>query len=90
MRNGKDDVADDLRDAGIDVDDSQWMAEWGASALNAKLVVCFVDPDYSESKACMKELNFCKKHGIRHIVIDDYRDTSAKDLAADIQSRLKR
>ena len=88
MRNGQDDLADDLRDVDFDVDHNEWMAEWGVAAIQAKLVVCFMDPDYSRSKACMKELNFCRDHDIEHLVIDNYKDTSARDLAARIQSAL--
>lgn len=89
MRNGQDDFADDLRDAGIDVDNSQWMAEWGAAARNAKLVVCFADADYKRSPACMKELNYCKSEKLPHLVIDDYGKYTAAELADRIRGKLR-
>ena len=90
MRNGSDPVADTLRDAGLDIDGREWMAEWGAMAERAELVVCFADSEYRQSDHCMKELNLCeeRKQPSNLLVIDDYKDKTADELATIIQNKI--
>ena len=78
MRNGKDDLADDLRDEGVDVDDEQWFMEWMVAAKQAGFVVCFRDAKWSGSKYCQKEYNFCKSEGIRRAWSTSGPDNSSK------------
>lgn len=89
MRNGRDDVAEHLREESFDIDDDEWFVEWGVAAHQATLVVCFVDAGYKGSKACMKEYNFCKDNGLKYIVVDDYKVTPTKEIAAMINNRYR-
>jgi hypothetical protein len=89
MRNGQDSIAEDLADEGFDIENKQWFVEWGSMAMQARLTVCFIDADYKQSKACMKELNFCKQKGLSYMMIRDYEDQMPTDLAAAIQAKLK-
>lgn len=86
MRNGKDDLAAALRREGKDVDDDEWFLEWMVAAKNAELVVCFIDDDYLRSKACMKELNYCKDEKLPSMKVN-YKDTPCKDVATLILNR---
>lgn len=88
MRNGRDGLATQLRDVGVDVDTTEWWAEWMVACKEARLTVLFIDPDYEKSKACQKERNFVKDQKLPYLEIDDYMDRNPSDMAAMIQAHL--
>jgi hypothetical protein len=88
MRNGQDKLADDLRDAGVDVDTEEWWAEWIIAATQARLTVLFIDDDYEKSKACQKERNYVKDQKLPYLELN-YKDYTSEHLAMMIQRKLK-
>ena len=89
MRNGQDQLAEDLRDGGVDVDTEEWFLEWMIACKQARLTVLFIDDDYMKSKACQKERNYVKDQKLPYLELN-YKDYTSENLAMMIQNKLNR